>query len=191
MIIRYANSESETKVNNYINTSITEIITKSNFSNANITDIKYNKNEEVSSVNINTTTVNEIKATINNQIQNYIEKKPNIYIIFPIGNVMNSSLFTGVGPNLKIKIKINSTVITDIRSEFKAAGINQTIHRVVIDIKNSTALILPMFKDNVEFNTSIVLSETVIVGSVPDSYTSVNENADSKIADYIANYAGD
>lgn len=191
LIVKYANSEAGTRVNSYINSEIIKIIKQEQFNVNEINDINYNKNNQVSSVNINTTKLNEIKSKINLNVQNLLSNDNNVFVDFPIGNAFNSVYLVGVGPNINLKIKINSSVVTDVRSEFKTAGINQTLHSVVIDVKNNVCIMMPLFRDDVDFKTSIVISETVIVGDVPDSFTEVNDFADGKIADYIANYTGE
>lgn len=190
-VVNYGNSEASTKINNYINYKISKIIKDEKFNINDITNINYNKNNQVSAVNIETTKVNYIKSKINLSVQNSVQKDTFVYVEFPALNVFNSVFLTGYGPNIKLKIKINASVVTDVRSEFKSTGINQTIHRVVLDINNNACVFMPMFKKDVSYKTSVVLSETVIVGEVPNSYTEVNDFEDGKIADYIANYAGE
>lgn len=191
LIVKYAGCEAGTKMNNYINTAINGIIKSKNIDTENLTKINYNKSGTVSSVNINTPSLNEIKANLNNSVQSVLGKDSDVYVKFPIGNVFNSSFLVGLGPDVNLKIKINSSVVTDVKTEFKAAGINQTLHRVIIVVNNNACLMMPLFKKDIDFKTPIVVSETVIVGEVPDSFTSVNDYEDGKIADYIANYAGE
>ena len=75
-----------------------------------------------------------------------------------------------------------------IISEFSDAGLNQTLHRIVIEIKADVDAIIPGFSTRVPVKTTIVAAETVIVGRVPNAYTHVvaSESLDGYLNDYGA-----
>ena len=62
---------------------------------------------------------------------------------------------------------------TRIISEFSEAGINQTRHRIIIEITVNVEAIVPGYSTDVAVSTAITAAETIIVGRVPDAYTHV------------------
>ncbi len=57
-----------------------------------------------------------------------------------------------------------------MKSEFKAQGINQTLHRVYLQVKCEVSILTP-FKDiTKEITSQVLLAENVIVGKIPSTY---------------------
>ena len=71
-------------------------------------------------------------------------------------------MLSGRGPGVKIRISSIGNIETNLNSEFTSQGINQTLHRIYVDI-NCKVKVLTPFKD-------ILLAENVIVGNIPDTY---------------------
>ena len=75
-------------------------------------------------------------------------------------------------------------------SVFSDAGINQTLHRIVLEVKTTVSAIIPGYTTSVEISGQFVIAETIIVGEVPDAYTHVisgNSDLIGNINDYNAN----
>ena len=71
---------------------------------------------------------------------------------------------------MKIRISSIGNVETDLRSEFISQGINQTLHRVYLQVKCQVSILTPF--DNIEKNITnqVLLAESVIVGNIPSTY---------------------
>jgi len=93
----------------------------------------------------------------------------------PIGNLINGELLTGRGPRLHFKLVPFGNVVTDIENLFTAAGINQTRHQIMLNVNVTIGILLPISSVTTEVKTSVCIAETVIVGSVPEAYTSIDE----------------
>jgi len=76
----------------------------------------------------------------------------------------------GRGPGVKIQISPIGTLETDLKSEFTSQGINQTLHRVYLDVKVKVNILTP-FKDiEKEITNQVLLVENIIVGRIPQNY---------------------
>ena len=61
-------------------------------------------------------------------------------------------------------------VETELKSEFISQGINQTLHRVYMEIHCNTQ-ILSLYKNlETSINNQVLLLENVIVGKIPSNY---------------------
>lgn len=114
--------------------------------------------------------LNEIISDITIEIQNELNKLEEQNIEIPMGALTGNEYFTGSGPKMKIKIISAGEIITDIKTEFKAAGINQTIYRIYLDIECSVSILTSYKKINRTINNQVLLVETVVVGEVPETY---------------------
>jgi len=59
----------------------------------------------------------------------------------------------------------------ELKSDFSTAGINQTHHRIIAEITISYKFFIPGKWQGSKVVADIVVAETVIMGTVPDSYT--------------------
>ena len=108
-------------------------------------------------------------------IQDELEKADAHDLSIPLGSVLGSDLFSGTGPMVNVRIQPAGNVSTQYKSEFAAAGINQTRHKIVLVINTEVIIILPTASSSVTVSTQITVSETIIVGTVPNNYVNVDE----------------
>lgn len=79
-------------------------------------------------------------------------------------------MLSGRGPGVKIRISSIGNIETNLNSEFTSQGINQTLHRIYVDISCNVKVLTP-FKDiERKITNKVLLAENVIVGNIPDSY---------------------
>ncbi len=57
-----------------------------------------------------------------------------------------------------------------MRSEFSAQGINQTLHRVYLQVKCNVSILTPFDNISREITNQVLLMENVIVGGIPNTY---------------------
>lgn len=128
---------------------------------------------EVTSVQSNIVNINRLKARVADRVEKEIAQLSEVKIKIPIGTLSGVKLLHGKGFNIGMNVKPLGYAKTAIISEFTEAGLNQTLHRIVIEISAEVDAIIPGFDSRVVVTTSIVAAETVIVGKVPNAYTHV------------------
>ena len=52
--------------------------------------------------------------------------------------------FSGVGPSIPVRVRTSGSLDTEVKSEFIAKGINQTLHRVYVNFECYVKIITPM-----------------------------------------------
>lgn len=88
----------------------------------------------------------------------------------PFGSFTGFKLLAGRGPGIKIRISTIGEVETDLRSEFTSQGINQTLHRVYLQVKCNINILTPFDNISREITNQVLLMENVIVGNIPNTY---------------------
>lgn len=63
----------------------------------------------------------------------------------------------------------SAIIDTDLKSEFVSVGINQTLHRIYLDINCEIGIVTPLKKTVETISNQILLLENVIVGIVPST----------------------
>lgn len=96
-------------------------------------------------------------------------------VSIPIGTVSGIPLFAGLGPELTLKFTPAGAVRSTFSSQFTSAGINQTLHRITLTLKSTVRIILPGDAYIVTVETQTPIAESILIGSVPSTYTDVAE----------------
>ncbi len=114
--------------------------------------------------------INHLAADITLTIQNTLEELADDQFFIPVGQVLGSQLLANYGPRIKVSIYPVGTVRTKIFDRFEEAGINQTRHRLYLDIRSRVKVVIPLITSNVKVATQIPITDTIIVGQVPETY---------------------
>ena len=107
-----------------------------------------------------------LSAAYQAKLREILEKRGKVSI--PSGNLTGSTFFSGRGAPIVFKTVLSYATVTDVRSEFTAVGINQTLHRVILETRAAVTVLLPGRNVTREIVKSFPAAETVIVGRVPD-----------------------
>ena len=91
-------------------------------------------------------------------------------IQIPLGSLLDIDILWAKGPNLKVHGMSVGTVCAEFESEFTDAGVNQTLHRIWLEVEVPLTLILPGDRVETQVTSRLCTAETVIVGKVPDTY---------------------
>lgn len=160
-------------VSRIINNAILAELERGGVEYSALVNLSTNNDGEVISVESNIININKLKTEVAERIEREIERLSAINIEIPIGTLLGIQLLHGKGFNVGMSVKPFGYTTTSIISEFSDAGINQTLHRIVIEINTNVDAVIPGISTRVPVSTSIIAAETVIVGRVPDAYTHV------------------
>ena len=114
--------------------------------------------------------MNRIASEISLAIQKQNNELEASYVQIPIGNFTGNSLLAGLGPKIKVKIIPTGTVNIEFKTEFLSSGINQTRHRIYLEIKSKMGIVAPFVSKRVEVVNEVNIAETVLIGEVPETY---------------------
>jgi len=101
----------------------------------------------------------------------------------PLGAALHVPFLSAAGPKIRVRLSPVGAVNASFRTEFEAAGINQTRHKIYLRLQAVVRLVLPTGARPVEVETQLLIAESIIVGQVPDSYMNVPE---SEMLDFSA-----
>lgn len=142
----------------------------SNYDYKDIVSIEYDKEGNISFIKVNQIQINKIISFISMKTQEHIDEKTKIGIFIPIGTCSGIGFLSGKGSEINININPIGNVVSFLKSEFKEAGINQTIHKLYIDIQCEMSIILPFGYKKVTKNLQSLVSESLIIGKIPNIY---------------------
>ena len=114
--------------------------------------------------------INNMISDLTEAIQNRFNEMENTQIDIPVGNLFGTYYFSGVGPSIPAKVRLSGSVDTEIKSEFLAKGINQTLHRIYVNFECYVKIVTPIKNFQKKITNQVIIAEHVIVGNIPDSY---------------------
>lgn len=137
---------------------------------ADFVTVEKNSQNEVVLITANSNSVNQLARNASIVSQGKINTLFQQAISIPLGTLSGIPLLSQLGPDVNIVIDPVGTVQCSFVSHFETAGINQTLHRIYLNVSSTVDVIIPSSHQVVQIETPILVCETVIVGKVPDTF---------------------
>ncbi len=188
VIMRYAVSVAETVMLNSANKAIINILESENISYDDIVRLSNNDDGYVTSLEIDIFKVNSLKSRVANELSRIVDSAEYYDVKIPVGTFLGNTYTAGLGPKITFNMQLTSTAFVDFKHEFKAAGINQVLHIILIEMDIRGSLIIAGFNKEIKASTSAIAAQTVIVGKSPDAFTNVIESATDNTGGLINDY---
>ena len=160
-------SQAQTVSTNVINQVVADELSRLDIDYSDIVDIQKDDDGKILAVSTDMKKVNSLKSLMTLSIQEKISTMDIQKTKIPIGTFTGTEIFNGRGPKIPIDVTMSGSVIMDFKSEFVSAGINQTKHRLYLDVSSEVLAFIPGYPVNTVVKTSILIAETIIVGEVP------------------------
>ena len=132
--------------------------------------IEKDANGDIIVVRANVVPINNLISDLTENIQREFDDLHNIKIDLPLGSLTGIYFMSGFGPEIPINVSVVGTVDTNIKSEFIAQGINQTLHRVYVNFDCDMKIVTPVNNFSQKVTNQVIIAEHVIVGNIPSSY---------------------
>lgn len=129
--------------------------------------------------------MNKMSSQISIEIQRMCDELKETSVKIPIGNFTGNSLLAGMGPSITVKLIPAGSVSADFKTEFISTGINQTRHRVFIEIICSIRIVGPFSSRTMQVKNNVNVAETVLIGDVPSTFYNLEGMSDLNGKDSI------
>ncbi len=177
-IREYAKASGTYYATKAINDAVNEEIADSGIKYLDLVTLEKDNNGEIAALYTDIVKINTLKSKIASVLLNKLTTLSTSKLSIPFGNASGINLFSGRGPNIPIKIAPIGSITTSCISQFTSAGINQTKHSITMEVTANVTIILPRDSISTEVHSQVVIAETVLVGSVPESYTNIVDTRD-------------
>ena len=136
-------------------------------------NVKMDQSGQVALLSANTMAMNRLATRAGDAALRRLNNMSSERVTVPLGAVLGTTLFSGSGPGVPVSIVPIGSIFTDFATEFEAAGINQTRHKIWLEMRAVVRLVLPTGAKAVDVQTQILIAESIIVGDVPDSFINI------------------
>ena len=141
-------------------------------------DAQMDAQGRVSMLRANTMRMNELASQTALLAERELGSAENQVVEIPLGAALGVRFLSGFGPRLEVQILPVGAVHTSFDTEFETAGINQTRHKIFLNLRATVSLIVPTGSQLVEVTSTVPIAESIIVGEVPESFVDVNNEED-------------
>lgn len=159
----------ESRINNIISIEVAEVLEKMQVSYNDLVLLEYN-NGCISSLSLNSIYINKIKSELVHDIEIKLSENNVLITNVEIGNILNMGIFSNRGPTIPVKYNFHSSVNSNVNSAFEDAGVNQTRHKISLNIIINVYVCNFWSREYFKMETDYVLGDTVIVGDIPSVY---------------------
>ena len=185
----FAAAKAQILANETINAAVEEYLLKSAIKYDDLILLSRTSEGIITSAQVNTPAVNLIKTGVVSSARSGISSVDETVVRIPLGNLLGSTYFTGRGPLIPIKLKLVANIYANFENELFSAGINQTLHKINMNVSGKVTIMLPFSRETSNFESDYLIGQTVIVGTVPDAFTQVvdaDDELDGTIMDFGA-----
>lgn len=177
-------------VNRIVSEAVDEAIENGNISYDDLISFEKDNEGKITAIYSNMAAFNRLQSRILDIILARIDQVSARELSIPIGSLTGSVLLAGRGPSISVRMESVGSSSARFENEFISTGINQTKHQIVLNIDVAVSILLPGFSTATIISNAVTVAETVIVGSVPDTYTyfsTTPEQYANDAKDYIIN----
>lgn len=184
VVVDLATARTSNAVNRIVVAAVNDAVDSGRIDYEQLVDFDKDAEGHVTALRSNMAAFNRLQASIADDILQRMAEVSSTDLAIPIGTLTGSPLLAGRGPCLRVRMQSVGTATARFDNQFSSAGINQTRHRIILDVDVHVSILLPGLTTYTKVSNEISVAETVIVGGVPETYTYFSTTPDE-----IENYA--
>ena len=177
-------------VNRIVAEAVDEAIQQGDISYEQLISFEKDTEGRVTAVHSNMAAFNRLQTDILDIILTRVDQVSAREISIPVGTLTGTALLAGRGPRINVRMESVGSSSARFENAFSSAGINQTKHQIILNIDVTVSILLPGFTTATKISNAVTVAETIIVGTVPDTYTYFStspETYEEDLKDYILN----
>ena len=133
-------------------------------------NVKMDQNGQVALLSANTMAMNRLATRAGDAALRRLNNMSSERVTVPLGAVLGTTLFSGSGPGVPVSIVPIGSIFTDFATEFEACGINQTRHKVYLQVTANIRIVIPTGAQTTQVSANMLVAESIIVGRVPEGF---------------------
>lgn len=170
MVVTAAQTQAQNAIAGVIEHAIWEQLGEEKITYSDLVTIQRDSAGTITALTTNTAAMNQLRAELIGVVLEALNGVDVSQIQIPLGSLVDLDLLWGLGPTMKVHAMTVGTVEGEFQSQFSSAGVNQTLHKIDLELAVPLTLMLPGGAVETVCETQIPIAETVIVGQVPQIF---------------------
>lgn len=176
VVMELASAQVQNAITAVVELAVTQDLAQRQISYGDLVKIQRNEDGGITALTTDMAQLNLLRAELVSVILTALDGVDVSVIQVPLGSLFDFELLWARGPSLKARAMTVGTVSAEFESELTSAGVNQTLHRVWLEVEVPMTVLLPGGEVRIPVQTRLRVAETVIVGQVPDTYFSLDHS---------------
>ncbi len=192
-LVDYATIKAKQIAISIINQAINDDMT-SNLNKLNLFDITKNANDEIQTLDFNSSAVNQLLKEVNDLVEARLKSleagdvsnvsssqnifndipltklKKGIVCEIPLGVATGNTLLSNLGPKFPVRLSFVGNVISNINTKVNSYGINTVMIEINIHLEVTEQMLLPLISKEIPIALDVPLIIKMVQGKVPDYY---------------------
>ena len=137
-------------------------------------NVRMDQKGQVALLSANTIRMNQLANRAGQAALRRLEAMSSARVTVPLGAALGLTMLAGSGPGIPVSVVPVGSVRTEFATEFEACGINQTRHKVYLQLTASIRIVIPTGAKTTQVSANMLVAESIIVGGVPEGFVGYN-----------------
>ena len=167
--------------------ALTDTVYQNRAEYENLVQLERDQNQAVTALRTDGILASRLKVQVSQAVYEALDELEHGQMAVSLGSLVAPDLLGGAGPAFRVGVSGLGYVQADFISAFIDAGINQTRHQVILEVTAEIGILTGLGSVDTTVQNQLVVTDTVIVGHVPEQYTYIDDTEQSllgKINDY-------
>ena len=169
LIIKSAEAQVKVYADKAVISAITDAMNK-NITYDDLIHIVTDSSGKISMIQANSIEINALSKFIGRKALTNLNSESNLPVMISLGAFSGIPALSGLGPKIPFSISPYGDARCTFISKFIQAGINQTQHKIYLDVSCVVSVVLPFKKIVVNSSSDVLICESVILGEIPQTY---------------------
>lgn len=175
VVAEVAAAQAQNTMTAVVENAVTADLAARQVSYADFVTIQRDEGGAITALTTDMARMNLLRAELVDAILEALEGVDVSEVAVPLGSLFDLEPLWAKGPAIKAKAMTVGTVRAEFDSQITSAGVNQTLHRIWMEVDVPMTLLLPGGPVETQLHTRLCVAETVIVGKVPDTYLQLGQ----------------
>ena len=177
LVAEAARAQAQNTITALLERAVSDSLARREVGYADFVTIQRDEGGAITALTTDTAALNRLRSELTGEILQVLEGVDVSAVSIPLGSLLDFEPVWARGPSIKARALSVGTVTAEFESSFTSAGVNQTLHRIWLDISVPITVLLPGERIEVPVHTRLCAAETVIVGEVPRAYLQLDSSA--------------
>ncbi|HHW71675.1 MAG TPA: sporulation protein YunB [Firmicutes bacterium] len=120
--------------------------------------------------------VNRVSSQVAQRITASLSSLGHEHFSIPLGQLAGLHFLSARGPGLPVRMVPVGAVTATPGASFESAGLNQTWHRVFLDVTVTMRVAVPLLAEEISVSARVPIVEEIFIGAVPSWYFAGQDN---------------
>ena len=167
--------------------AVSETIATGRYDYTDLIRLEKDDGGKITALTSNMIQFNQLQIDVSENVMKKVGSVSSSELSIPVGSLTGVALLAGRGPDVHIKVLSVGSPTAEFEDRFTDAGVNQTKHQILLNVDVNVQMLMPGYTRTITVSSTLSVAETVIVGSVPETYTYFHSDSTGEVQEYVTN----